>query len=167
MSFQRVSFLAALLVVASGVIACKKSDSGSSATPTSTATAPAAPPEPAATPAAPAASAAAPATPPAPKEPDVMTSEQAVAKFKADKASMMGQKVKIKGFYMSHTVQADQINVDISPKPDIGTSGPLCVFPIASKADLAKLHQKSEITVSGTVEGEFFDRPKLTGCKLE
>ena len=158
MSFHRLATLGLFIPVAP-TVACNKSDGGTTTTVMTTkATATPAPPKPAAAAAKPAG---------ATKLPDVMTSEQAVAQFKADKASMMGQKVKIKGFYMGYTKQGDQLNVDVSPKPDVATSGPLCIFPASAKAVLDKLSQKSSFTVSGTVEGDFFSRPKLTGCKLE
>ncbi|APR76527.1 Hypothetical protein A7982_01874 [Minicystis rosea] len=147
-----------LALGAPAIVACGKSDSGTTTTVTTTQAAPA--PKPVAT------------TPPAKpatatKLPDIMTSEQANNQFKADKASMMGQKVKIKGYYMGYTKQGDQLNVDISPQPDVASKGPLCIFPASAKAALDKVSQKSTITASGTVEGDFFGRPKLTGCKLE
>lgn len=109
-----------------------------------------------------------PAKAPAPsKLPDLMTADQALDRFKTDKASMMGQKVKIKGYYASYTKQGEQLNVEVTPQPDIASKGALCIFPGSAKAALDKLKAKSTITVSGTVEGDFFGRPKLTGCKLE
>jgi hypothetical protein len=160
-----VSATLRLLISAAGALAlaaCGKADAGSaatSATVTTTAaravttTAPAAPP---------------PATPPAStKLPDLLMADQANDRFKTDKASMMSQKVKIKGYYTSYTKQGDQLNVEVTPQPDITSKGPLCIFPGSAKAALDKLKAKTTITVSGTVDGDFFGRPKLSGCKLE
>lgn len=146
--------LAALLLVA-----CGKDDSGGAAT-TAAAKSPPAKPA-AATPAPkPAATAAA-------KLPDIMTPDQAINQWKADKSSMMGKKVKIKGYYFNYTKQGDQLNVDVTPQPDAASKGTLCIFPGSAQGALDKVKQKSEITVSGTVDGEFFGRPKLKDCKLE
>jgi hypothetical protein len=96
-----------------------------------------------------------------------MTADQANDRFKTDKASMMNQKVKIKGYFAGYTKQGDQLNVEVTPQTDITSKGPLCIFPSSAKAALDKVKAKSTVTVSGTVEGDFFGRPKLTGCKLE
>jgi len=153
----RFKMLAVVSIAAAlHLVACGKEDSGAAATagkPAAKATSPAAK-----TP-------AKPATPS--KLPDVMTPDEAMSHFKADKASMMGKRVKIKGYYNGHTTQGDQINVDVSPKPEAGSKGPLCIFPGSAKAALDKLKQTSQIVVSGKVDGAFFDRPKLTDCKLE
>jgi hypothetical protein len=101
------------------------------------------------------------------KLPDVMTPDEAIDRFKANKSSMMGKTVKIKGYYFNYTSQGDQLNVDVTGKPDISAKGTLCIFPSSAKGALDKLKQKSMITVSGTVDGEFFGRPKLKDCKLQ
>lgn len=99
--------------------------------------------------------------------PSVMTPDEAIERWKTDKSSMKGKKVKIKGYYFNYTSQGDQLNVDITGKPDISAKGTLCIFPSSAKAALDKVKQKSMITVSGTVDGEFFGRPKMKDCKLE
>lgn len=155
MAHRRLTSLA-LSLAALHLIACGKGDSGGA--PAATAAA-----KPAATtPAAPAPKPAA-----AAKLPDLMTPDEAIAQFKADKGSMMGKKVKIKGYYFDYTKQGDQLNVDVTPKPDVASKGALCIFPGSAKAALDKVKQKSQITVSGTVDGDFFGRPKLKDCKLE
>jgi hypothetical protein len=106
-------------------------------------------------------------TPASGKLPDLMTADQAIDHFKTDKASMMSQHVKIKGYYTSYTKQGDQLNVEVTPQAEITSKGPLCIFPASAKAALDKVKAKTTITVSGTVDGDFFGRPKLTGCKLE
>ncbi|MFT3775592.1 MAG: hypothetical protein QM820_60360 [Minicystis sp.] len=96
-----------------------------------------------------------------------MTPDEAMDHFKADKNSMMAKKVKIKGYYFNYTKQGDQLNVEVTGKPDVTSHGPLCIFPGSAKAALDKVKQKSMITVSGTVDGDFFGRPKLKDCALE
>lgn len=146
------------------LVACSKGDTASAGTTTAAATATTT------------ARAVTPTPPPAPttaktpassKLPDLMTADQAMDRFKTDKASMTSQHVKIKGYFSSYTKQGDQLNVEVTPKDDITSRGPLCIFPGSAKAALDKIKAKTTITVSGTVDGDFFGRPKLTGCKLE
>lgn len=158
MLFRHQTLLGISAAAALTLVACGKGDAGAATTSTARAAAPAPPPPPAATPAKPAAAA---------KLPDLMTAEQAGTQFKDNKASMMGQHVKIKGYYQGYTKQGDQLNVGVGPKPDILAKGPLCIFPGSAKAALDKVKEKAMITVSGTVDGDFFGMPKLTGCKLE
>lgn len=158
---HRQTFL--LLIAAAGALplaACGKGDAGSAGASTTVAATTHAPPAPAPAPTTPKASGST-------KLPDLFTPDQANDRFKTDKASMMNQHVKIKGYYASYTKQGDQLNVEVTQQPDITSKGPLCIFPGSAKAALDKLKAKSTITVSGTVEGDFFGRPKLTGCKLE
>ena len=101
------------------------------------------------------------------KIPDIMSPDEAISLFQTSKASLMGKTVKIKGYYFDYTKQDDVLNVEITPKPDIASKGALCIFPGSAKAALDKVKKHSVVTVSGTVDGEFFGRPKLKACKLE
>lgn len=147
------------LALVAQLVACGKDDGGGAAT-TAAKSAPAK--------TTPATNTAAPAKPATPaKVPDVMTPDEAINLWKSDKSSLMGKKVKIKGYYSNYTKQGDQLNVDVLPSTDISAKGTLCIFPSSALGGLDKLKQKSQITVSGTVDGEFFGRPKLKDCKLE
>jgi hypothetical protein len=146
-----------LIAAALCLVACGKSDSTTTTTTTVTVRSTSAPggtttPAKAATPL---------------KPGEVLTPEDAMARFTADKASLMGKRVKIKGYYVDYTKQGDKVNVELDPKPDVMSKGPLCQFPASALGDLDKLKKKTQITASGTVDGEFFGRPLLKDCKLE
>lgn len=148
------------LPLAALLVACGKGDSGSAATTAAVTSTPAKPTPPAST--------QKPATPATPaKIPEVMTPDEAINLWKTDKSSLSGKKVKIKGYYFNYTKQDEQLNVEVTPSAEAGSKGTLCIFPASAKAGLDKVKQKSQITVSGTVDGEFFGRPKLKDCKLE
>lgn len=158
MILSRPLALLALSFLATDLLACGKGDSHPAPGTTSS---PASPAKPGGT------TPTSAASPPTGKLPDVMTPDDALARFAADKTSMMGKTVKIKGYYFDYTKQDDVLNVEITPKPDIASKGALCVFPGTAKAALDKVKKHDVITVSGTVDGEFFGRPKLKACKLE
>ena len=158
---KRLHTLLLALPLAALLVACAKDDAGSAASTTAAVTSKPAKPTPPASTQKP----AAPATPA--KVPEVMTPDEAINLWKTDKSSLSGKKVKIKGYYFSYTKQGDQLNVEVTPSADAGSKGTLCIFPASAKAGLDKVKQKSQITVSGTVDGEFFGRPKLKDCKLE
>ncbi|MEP7120686.1 MAG: hypothetical protein ABJE95_07250 [Byssovorax sp.] len=145
--------LLALSFLAADVVACSKGDSHPAPVATSS---PASGQKPTGTAAAPTGNL-----------PDVMTPDDALARFAADKTSMMGKTVKVKGYYFNYTKEGDALNVEVTAKPDISSKGPLCIFPATAKAALDKVKKHDMITVSGTVDGEFFGRPKLKACKLE
>lgn len=150
--------LVALSLLAMDLVACSKSDSH----PASTTTISPAPKPTGTTPASAVTTAV-----PTGKIPDILSPDEAISLFQADKTSLMGKTVKIKGYYFDYTKQDDVLNVEITPKPEITSKGALCIFPGSAKAALDKVKKHTVVTVSGTVDGEFFGRPKLKACKLE
>jgi hypothetical protein len=154
MSSPRRLALIALSLFALDLAACSKADSHP-ATTTTTTTAP----KPAGATTTSAATNA--------KLPDVLSAEEAVNQFQANQDSLMGKTVKIKGYYFDYTPENGNFNVEITPKPEITSKGPLCVFPASAKAALDKLKKHTVITASGTVTRAFFNRPMLKDCKLE
>src|SRR5262245_52266449 len=67
---------------------------------------------------------------------DVLSPDEANAQFKANKSSLMGKRIKIKGYYFSYTEEGDKLNAALTQTTDISSKGPLCVFPSSAKPTL-------------------------------
>jgi hypothetical protein len=85
--------------------------------------------------------------------------------FKADKGKWEKKEVRVKGFFMGSTTQGDQVNVSVYNEAAISADSVLCVFAKDDAEQVTKLFQKNPLTVTGVVDGTFFDKVKLKDCK--
>ncbi len=86
--------------------------------------------------------------------------------YMKDKAALSGKQVSVKGVYMGLTKQGEQVNVSLYSDASPAADRVLCVFPSAALPQIEALSQKDEISATGTVDGEFFNKVKLSACGL-